>query len=50
MSNIENLLYKAYHLGKRDEMLEEVSKIRDANPYASLDTIYEIAYDKINCE
>ena len=37
-------------MGKRDEMLREVSKIKDTNPHVSLDIIYEIAYDKINCK
>ena len=48
MGNIEDLLYKAYDMGKREGMLREVSKIRDANPHMSLSTVYERAYDKIN--
>jgi hypothetical protein len=50
MSKIEDLLYKAYYLGKRDEMLQEVKKIRDNNPHISLDMMYEIAYNKIKYE
>lgn len=48
MSIIEDLLYKAYARGKREIMLKEVSKIRNANPHMSLSTVYETAYDNIN--
>jgi|SaaInlStandDraft_1057018.scaffolds.fasta_scaffold182247_2 hypothetical protein len=47
MSNIEEIVYQSYQLGKRNELFKVVTEIRDNEPYLSLSQIYEKAYDKI---
>ena len=48
MSEIENLLYSAYEYGKRQEVLDQVGKLRkDPNRQGkSLEELYQEAYEK----
>lgn len=47
MSRIENLLYSALEHGKRDALLNEVSKIRNKYPRKSIEEVYDEAYQII---
>ena len=47
MSEIENILYSAYEYGKRQEVLDQVGKLRkDPNRQGkSLEELYQEAYE-----
>ena len=47
MSRIENLLYSALEHGKRDDLLNKVSKIRNKYPRKSIEEVYDEAYQII---
>ena len=48
MSKIEDILYEAYYLGLRDEVINEVSNVRneEKNKYTPLSDLYEKALKK----
>ena len=47
MSRLEDLLYSAEEHGKRQQMFEEISKIRTQNPKLNLEQQYEKAYQNV---
>jgi len=47
MSNLENLVYSAYELGKREALFEEVKAVKEEFPRISLDEAYELAYQRV---
>ncbi len=47
MSRLEELLYSAEEHGKRQQMFEEISKVRDQNPKFNLEQQYEQAYQNV---
>ena len=47
MSKLEELLYSAEEHGKRQQMFEEVKKIKIENPKLSLEQQYEQAYQNV---
>ena len=44
MSKIEEIVYEAIELGIRDQLFARVGKLRNAEPYDTLDYIYETAF------
>lgn len=48
MSSIENLVYSAYELGKREELFKEVSRLRQTTTM-TLEDCYDEAY-RIVCK
>jgi hypothetical protein len=48
MSKIEDILYEAHYLGLRDEVINEVSNVRneEKNKYTPLSDLYEKALKK----
>ena len=47
MSRLEELLYSAEEHGKRQQMFEEIKKVRTEDPKLSLEQQYEQAYQNI---
>jgi len=47
MSKIEELVYSAHEHGKRTELFNEVSKIKELTPNMSLNDVYEQAYQQV---
>ena len=47
MSKIEELVYSAHEHGKRTQLFEQVSKIKEESPSMLLEEIYEEAYIKV---
>lgn len=47
MSQLEELVYSALEHGKRDEMFEEIAKIRTATPNLPLEQLYNMAYQEV---
>ena len=47
MSKLEELLWSAEEHGRRYEMFEEISKIKNKNPKLTLEQQYEQAYQKV---
>lgn len=47
MSRIEDLVFSAYEYGKREILLQEVSKIRTEKPGIKLEDAYDLAYQEI---
>ena len=47
MSKIEELVYSAHEHGKRTELFNEVSKIKELAPNMLLSDIYEQAYQQV---
>ena len=47
MSKLEELLWSAEEHGKRQQMFEEIKKVRMENPKLNLEQQYEIAYQKV---
>ena len=47
MSRIENIVYAAYNIGKRDELFALVSEIRKSSPKQDLNKIYDQAWNQI---
>jgi len=47
MSKLEELLYSAQEHGKRQQMFEEIKKVRDKNPKFTLEQQYEQAYQNV---
>jgi len=43
----EDWLYEAHSLGIRDEVLNEVKKIREDSPHMELNDIYETAFNQV---
>ena len=44
MSKIEELVYSAHEHGKRTQLFEQVSKIREESTNMKLEEVYEEAY------
>lgn len=47
MSNLENLVYSAHDLGKREALFDEIKRIRQEFPKLKIDEIYELAYQRV---
>lgn len=47
MSSLENLVYSAYELGKREALFDEIKRVKLENPKLSLEETYELAYQRI---
>jgi|TARA_B100001094_G_C18093075_1_gene751506 hypothetical protein len=47
MSRIEELVYSALEHGKRNDLFDEVSKIKQENPNMLLQDIYDKAYQRV---
>ena len=47
MSKIERLVLSAWEHGKRNELFEVVSAIKEQSPNTSLEDIYETAYQQV---
>jgi hypothetical protein len=47
MSRIEDIIYSAYEHGKRNDLLNEVSKLRAHHPSWPLINLYEEAYQNV---
>ena len=47
MSRLEELLYSAEEHGKRQQMFEEIRKVRTEDPKLNLEQQYEKAYQNI---
>jgi hypothetical protein len=47
MSKIEELVYSAHEHGKRTELFNEVSKIKELTPNMLLEDVYEEAYIRV---
>ena len=47
MSIIEELVYSAYEHGKRTQLLENVTNIKQQHPNMKLEEIYELAYKEV---
>lgn len=47
MSRLEELLYSAEEHGKRQQMFEEIKKVRTEDPKLSLEQQYEQAYQNV---
>ena len=47
MNYIEDLLYSAEEHGRRQQMFEELKKIRTENPKLTLEQQYEQAYQNV---
>ena len=47
MSNLENLVYSAYELGKREALFEEVKAVKEEFPRLTLEETYELAYQRV---
>ena len=47
MSKLEELLYSAEEHGKRQQMFEEIKKVRTEDPKLSLEQQYEQAYQNV---
>jgi hypothetical protein len=47
MSRLEELLYSAEEHGRRQQMFEEIKKVRTEDPKLSLEQQYEQAYQNI---
>lgn len=44
---IEEIVYEAWELGKRDELYNKVAELRKAHPRMHLTVIYEKAFDLV---
>ena len=47
MSRIENIVYDAYNMGKRDELFVLVSEIRKSSPKIDINEVYDRAWNQI---
>ncbi len=47
MSKLEELLYSAEEHGKRQQMFDEIKKLKMENPKLTLEQQYEQAYQKV---
>ena len=47
MSRLEELLYSAEEHGRRQQMFEELKKVKTENPKLSLEQQYEQAYQNV---
>ena len=47
MSKLEDLLWSAEEHGKRKQMFNEITKIKNKNPKLTLEQQYEQAYQKV---
>lgn len=47
MSRIENIVYDAYNMGKRDELFALVSEIRKTSPKQDINEVYDQAWNQI---
>lgn len=47
MSTIEELVYSALEHGKRNDLFDEVSKIKQENPNMLLQDVYDKAYQQV---
>jgi len=47
MSKIEELVYSAHEHGKRTQLFEQVSKIREESSNMLLEEVYEEAYIRV---
>lgn len=47
MSQIERLVLSAWEHGKRNELFEVVSNIKEQSPHSPLEDIYEFAYQQV---
>ena len=47
MSRIEELVYSAYEHGKRTDLLNTVTEIKNQNPNMKLDEVYDKAYQQV---
>ena len=47
MSNLENLVYSAYELGKRDALFDEIKTVKQEFPKLTLEETYELAYQRV---
>lgn len=47
MSRLEELLYSAEEHGRRQQMFEEIKKVRTEDPKLSLEQQYEQAYQNV---
>lgn len=44
---LEDICYEAYRLGLRDELFEEVGKLRDKYPHMEIPDMYDKAFRNI---
>jgi len=47
MSSLEDMIYHAHQLGVRTKLFKYVKKYRNKFPTASIDFIYDKAYEKL---
>jgi len=43
MPNIENIIYEAHYLGIKENVYKTISDLRQKNPYAHLEDLYDKA-------
>ncbi|MDO5970840.1 hypothetical protein Q4Q35_13580 [Flavivirga aquimarina] len=48
MSTIEDILYEAHKLGKRELLLENLLETQQQNPNMSLINLYQMTFDQLN--
>jgi hypothetical protein len=46
-SPLEDIVYLAYQIGKRDELFRKISELRLVHPRMDLKKLYEMAYDYV---
>ena len=46
-SPLEDIVYLAYQIGKRDELFRKISELRLVHPRMDLSKLYEMAYDYV---